>query len=83
MIEFQEPPVQMGLSTFMDLGELWRACSACVGFCIALGAKFFDSGVKDVDDVILPDISSRAADGISPRVFPGYAILFWFAKKVF
>ena len=82
MIEFQEPPLQMDLSTFMDLAEVWKACSSCVGFCIALGAKFFNSVVKDVDDVILPDISSRAAGGISPRVFPGYAILFWFAKEV-
>ena len=63
MIEFQEPPLQM------DLAEVRKACSSCVGFCIALGAKFFNSGVKDVDDVILP-----------VRVFPGYAILFWFVK---
>ena len=47
------------------------------------GFALLDSGVKDVDDVILRNISSRAADGISPRVFPGYDILFWFAKKVF
>ena len=69
MIEFQEPPLQMGLSTFMDLVKFWKACSSCMGLCIALGEKFFNSDVKDVDDIILPNISSRAAAGISPRVF--------------
>lgn len=82
MIEFQQPPLQMGVSTFIDLAESWKACSSCVGFCIALGAKFFDTGIKDVDNILTPYISSRAPDGISPRVFPGYAILFWFAKEV-
>ena len=51
-----------------------------MGLCIALGEKFFNSGVKDVDDIILPDISSRAAAGISSRVFPGYATLFRFVR---
>ena len=55
----------------MDLVEVWKACSSCGGVCIALGAKFFNSGVKDVDVIIVPVISSRAAGGINPRVFPG------------
>ena len=82
LIEFQQPPLKMGLSTFIDLAESWKACSSCVGFCIGLGERFFNTGIKDVDNTLTPYIISRAADGVSPRVFPSYASLFWFAKEV-
>ena len=82
MIEFKQPPLQMGMSTFLELSELWRSCSSCAGFCISKGAKFFESGVKDVDNDILPSLTSAAPEGVCPRVLPWYATMFWFAKEV-
>ena len=83
MIEFRDPPLQVGLCTFMKLAQMWKACSSCAGYCIGLGEKFFSTGVKDVDEQVLPELSSNSAEGISPRVLPGYAILYWFAKQVY
>ena len=82
MVEFQNPPIGMSISQYMELVRLWKACSSCVGFCIALGKKFFDTGVKEVDETILPAFSASTGSGISPRVIPAYAILYWFAVQV-
>ena len=83
MIEFTSPPISTTISQYMRLVQLWKACSTCVGFCIGLGDAFFsDGGVNHVDNTILPTIISHAAEGISPRVLPSYAILLWFAQQV-
>ena len=36
---------KMGIISYMDLAQLWRSCSACAGFCIELGSRFFESGL--------------------------------------
>ena len=82
MVEFSEPPLDIGICNYMKLAELWKSCSGCIGFCIELGSRFFNSGYIEVDDEILKQLSSKAPHGISPRVLPGYAILFWFAREV-
>ena len=82
MIEFKEPPIPMTTVKHMELVELWEKCSSCVGFCIGLGEEFFSVGVHEVDEVLTPLLTSRAASGISPRVIPSYAILLWFTQKV-
>lgn len=82
MIEFANPPVGMTIAEYMQLVELWTACSTCIGFCISLGKRFFNEGVEEVDSNILPSIASSASEEISPRVIPSYAILFWFALQV-
>lgn len=82
MIEFINPPLGMPISQYMELVKLWKACSSCAGFCIYLGKFFFDHGVKIVDEVILPEFTASAPEGISPRVVPSYAMLYWFALQV-
>ena len=82
MLEFSEPPLEMGITSYMDLAQLWKSCSSCAGFCIELGSRFFQSGCVEVNDVILKQLSSKAARGLSPRVIPAYAIVFWFAREV-
>ena len=47
-----------------------------------LGDRFFNAGVHEVDDTIVPFLKLRADSGISPRVIPAYAILLRFAKQV-
>ena len=72
----QETPIANGPVYF------YTTCKTVEGIqleCRAMhyfGEKFFSKGITEVDDTILPDIISGTPDGISPRVFPGYAILF-------
>ena len=82
MIQFQDPPVGMPISQYMELVKIWKACSSCTGFCIKLGQLFFTEGVKNVDEAILPLFTTSAAKSISPRVLPSYAILYWFSLQV-
>lgn len=82
MIEFLEPPLNMELTKYMQLAQLWKSCSSCAGYCTSLGSKFFNSGHKDVNNILVNQISSKAPEGISPRVLPAYAIVYWFAREV-
>lgn len=68
----------------MELVELWTACNCCAGFCVilSLGNRFFSQGLEQVDSEILPEFTTSAAEGISPRVLSSYAILFWCALQV-
>ena len=54
-----------------------------MGFCISLGEKFFAEGIVDVDDTIVSMLKESAGANISSRVIPAYAILYWFASKVY
>lgn len=81
MLEFAEPPLTIQLDEYMELARLWKGCSPCVGFCISLGSKFFNEGYKDVK-IFTDQISPEAQDGISPRVLPAYAMVYWFARQV-
>lgn len=82
MVKFRTPPVGMLLSEYMELSDLMQTCSSCSGFCISLGRKFFEEGIKEVDTRITPELSAALEDGVSPRVLPSYSILFWFALQV-
>lgn len=82
MIEFEEPPLEIGITHYMKLAHLWKQCSSCVGFCVEMGHSFFTSGYKEVDEIILKELTAKAPTGVSPRVIPAYSTLFWFAREV-
>ena len=82
MIEFSLPARSLNLTEYLELGDLWEESSLCVGLCVSLGEKFFTSGIREVDDDILPDIRTAVGDKVTPRVLPSYSILYWFAKEV-
>ena len=42
-----------------ELAELWKNCSSCAGWCISLGSKFFDSGYREVNDMLLNEKLQR------------------------
>ena len=75
MIEFSNPPLALSISQYMELVELWNACSQCTGFCISLGKLFFSKGVEQIDGRILPKFIACAQKSTSPRVIPSYAIV--------
>ena len=82
MIEFFSPPISLNLSGYMELAEMWEACSPCAGFCVSLGERFFSLGYREVDANVLPALEAKASDGVIPRVLPSYAILYWFSLEV-
>lgn len=82
MIEFALPARSLDLAEYVALGDMWEKCSSCVGFCVALGEKFFISGIEEVDKGILPAMRSIVGDKVTPRAVPYYSILYWFAKEV-
>jgi len=82
MVEFSQPALGLGLSEFVDLAEMWEGCNSCVGFCVSLGHKFFSSGIKEVDQTVLPHLSALAGSDVIPRVLPSYSILYWFSLQV-
>ena len=59
-----------------------RKASASIGFCISLGHTFFsEGGMTEVSRDITPMLLEHTSD-VSPRVVPGYAMLYWYAEKV-
>ena len=40
MLEFSEPPLEMGITSYMDLAQLWKSCSSCAGFALNWGQGF-------------------------------------------
>ena len=45
------------------------------GLCTGLEARFFNVGYKEINDVLVFLLESKADELISPQVFPSYAIL--------
>ena len=82
MIEFTLPARALNLAEYLAIVDLWDDCSSCVGFCVALGNRFFEKGIEEVDKDILPAMRSAVGDKVTPRVLPSYSILYWFAKEV-
>lgn len=82
MIPFKLPQLSMTLSEYMSIVALQRKAGSCAGFLIGLGKKFFDTGVSEVDNVILPQLSALAPASVNPRVMPSYSILVWFCLQV-
>ena len=66
MIEFSLPARSLNLAEYVALGDMWEECSSCVAFCVALGDKFFTSGIKEVDTAILPAMRSTVGDKVTP-----------------
>ena len=82
MIPFKTPQLSMTLSEYMSIVTLQAKAGSCAGFLIGLGKTFFDKGVAEVDEKILPQLTSMAPGYVNPRVMPSYAILLWFSLKV-
>ena len=82
MIEFAEPPLSSKMAEYIELAELYEKASACVGFCISLGEKFFGEGIGEVDTNVIPTLMELAGPNVAPRVIPAYAILYWFTVQV-
>ena len=66
--EFALPARSLNLAEYVAMGDLWEECSSCVGFCVALGDKFFNSGILEADTDILPNMRRAAGDKVTPRV---------------
>lgn len=82
MIPFKLPQLSMTLTEYMKIVTLQSKAGSCAGFLIGLGNKFFEHGVADVDQNILPLLTSVAPGDVNPRVMPSYAILLWFTLEV-
>ena len=82
MIEFASPPLSLNLTGYMELAELWEACSPCASYCVSVGEIFFSSGYQEVDSNILPTLEEKATEHVLPRVLPSYSILYWFSLEV-
>ena len=67
---------------YADLPILIKKSSSSVGHFIALGRKFLDVGIRNMDDVILPKLPSLLGSGVIPHCLPSYAILVWFTLEV-
>lgn len=83
MIPFSSPAVNMKMMDYMNLAELWKECSSCVGFCCRLGKHFFDEGIDEVDNIILPKLEEKIGVSINYRVLQANGTLFWFTKQVY
>ena len=66
MIEFSLPARSLDLAEYVALGDMWEECSSCVGFYVALGERFFKSGIEEVDTAILPTMRSIVGDKVTP-----------------
>jgi len=82
MIPFKLPQLSMTLRDYMRIVELQARAGSCVGFFIGLGKTFFEEGIAEVDEKILPTLANVAPRSVNPRVIPSYAILLWFSMKV-
>jgi len=70
------------LKAYMNLAELWNACSSCAGFCCALGNIFFEKGIQEIDTTISSTLQEWTPVSSTNRELQANAILFWFAKQV-
>jgi len=81
MINFKTPALSVKCCDYMELLKLYKSVSSCIGVCIAMGEEFFRTGIKSVDNDIMPMFELKAKEVI-PRALPSYAILYWFTLKV-
>lgn len=84
LIKFDDTPLTMSTQQHLQLVQLLEKCSSCVGFCIALGSRFFEEGgIAEVDNDIKPWLSSKSCGALHPRVVLSYSILMWFMRQVY
>jgi len=82
MIYFSPPSINVKMVDYMNLAELWNACSSCAGFCCALGNIFFEKGIQEIDTTISSTLQEWTPVSSTNRELQANAILFWFAKQV-
>ena len=76
-----EPALSSNVLSYTELVQLYKSSSNCMGFCVSLG-EFFEDGIAEVDDHIVPMLREHLGPSVYARVIPSYAILYWFASKV-
>ena len=81
MINFARS-LDIGMAEYIGLVQLWKECNSCAGFCCALGDRFFDKGINEIDWFYFPDVRKAAPAATSNRVLHSNSILFRFAKQV-
>ena len=84
MIEFPGPSLDISMSNYAKLPQLIENSSSAVGYLIALGKKFIEVGIGEMDNVIIPKLRSMLSDDVViPRVLPSYGIMIWFSLEVY
>ena len=56
---FSAPQISMKMADYMHLAKLWKESSSCVGMCCELEKRFFEVGIKSVDNVIRPRLHQQ------------------------
>lgn len=70
------------MTQYAELPKLLEASSSAIGSMIGLGKKFVESGIREMDDELLPELRNLIGENIIPRVLPSYSILLWFTMEV-
>ena len=70
------------MTDYVHVTDLIKRCASAIGSIIALGKKFIDRGIGELDSYILPKLRSMLTSSVVPRVLPSYAILMWFTLEV-
>lgn len=70
------------MTQYAELPELLQASSSAIGGMIGLGRKFVESGIREMDSELLPELRNLIGENIIPRVLPSYSILLWFTIEV-
>ena len=70
------------MTQYAELPELLQASSSAIGVMIGLGRKFVESGIREMDGELLPELRNLIGESTIPRVLPSYSILLWFTMEV-
>lgn len=68
---------------YTTLPLLLKEGTRAMGTVIGLGKKFVLSGIKEMDEKLLPQLRSIVGQDTMPRVLPSYAMLLWFTIEVY
>ena len=82
LLEFMGPALDIPMTQYAELPELLQASSSAIGGMIGLGRKFVESGIREMDSELLPELRNLIGENIIPRVLPSYSILLWFTMEV-
>ena len=70
------------MSKCSELPDLLEKSTSAIGAMIGLGKKFVESGIREMDSSVLPELCTLVGKQAIPRVLPSYAILIWFTMEV-
>lgn len=65
-----ELALSSNVSSYTELVQLYKSSSNCMGFCVSLGEKFFEDGIAEVDDHIVPMLTEHLGPSVYARVIP-------------